>query len=244
VHSRRHIVHFTLPFTGKIGTSENKIGGDKGGCMALRHHSTDTVVEEAPVTEVDTMGGRIPEPTTVTVAQRGGNAAVATPVQRTDVFVPGASVGLILGGFVALLVAAWAGIVPFVGPVFGFSADGSASWTWNQVHALGAVVPGAVGIVACVIVMVCARRPMGLQSAGSLATAGFILFLCGAWLAVVPVVWPVLVGTYFHAASPSMTLAHWMGYSAGPGVLLAGFGGLFMGRAGRESSTTNQLTMA
>ena len=211
--------------------------------MALRHHSTDTVVEETPVTEVDTMGGRIPEPTTVTVAQRSENAAVATPVQRTDVFVPGASVGLILGGFVALLVAAWAGIVPFVGPVFGFSADGSASWTWNQVHALGAVVPGAVGIVACVIVMVCARRPMGLQSAGSLATAGFILFLCGAWLAVVPVVWPVVVGTYFHAASPSMTLAHWMGYSAGPGVLLAGFGGLFMGRAGRESSTTNQLTM-
>jgi hypothetical protein len=131
-----------------------------------------------------------------------------------------------------------------VGPLFGFSADGSSSWTWNQVHALGAVVPGAVGIVMCVIVLVSARRPMGLQSAGSLATAGFVLFLCGAWLAVVPVVWPVLVGAYFHAASPSMTLAHWMGYSAGPGVLLAGFGGLFMGRAGRESTTTSQFTMA
>jgi hypothetical protein len=101
-----------------------------------------------------------------------------------------------------------------------------------------------VGIVACVIVMVCARRPMGLQSAGSLATAGFALFLSGAWLAVVPVVWPVLVGSYFHEASPTMTLAHWMGYSAGPGVLLAGFGGIFMGRAGRESMTTRRVTMA
>jgi hypothetical protein len=244
VHSGAQIVRFTSAFTGKVGTFENKIGGEKGGCMALRHHSTDTVVEEATVTEVDTMGSTIAEPTNDTAAPRNGNGGVDTRMQRTEISVPGASVGLILGGFLAFLISAWAGIVPFAGPVFGFSADGSASWTWNEVHALGAVVPGAVGMAACVIVMVCARRPMGLQSAGSLATAGFVLFLCGAWLAAVPVVWPVLVGTYFHAASPSMTLAHWMGYSSGPGVLLAGFGGLFMGRAGRESSTTSQLTVA
>jgi hypothetical protein len=232
--------------------------------MALRHHSTDTVVEDAPVMQVDTMGGKTAEPTqnaaepTQNTAEPTQNTAEPTQntvasgnrdfsrrIQRTDISVPGASLGLILGGFLALLISAWAGIIPFVGPVFGFSADGSASWTWNQVHALGAAVPGAVGIVACVIVMVCARRPMGLQSAGSLAAAGFVLFLCGAWLAVVPVVWPVLVGSYFHAATPSMTLAHWMGYSSGPGVLMAGFGGLSMGRAGRESlTTTSQLTWA
>jgi hypothetical protein len=192
--------------------------------------------------EVDTMGGRTSAPVSPSAASSKGN--ISERIELTDVSIRSASLGLILGGFVALLVSAWAGIVPFVGPTFGFSADGSTSWTWNQVHALGAVVPGAVGIVACVIVMVCARRPMGLQSAGSLATAGLALFLCGAWLAVVPIVWPVLVGSYFHAASPTMTLAHWMGYSAGPGVLLAGFGGLFMGRAGRESMTTRTISMA
>lgn len=208
--------------------------------MALRHHSTDTVVEETTVTEVDTMGGTVAGPRSVSSVPRTGYGDVAaTRVERVDVSsVRGASVGLILGAFIALLVSAWAGIVPFVGPVFGFSADGSASWTWNELHALGAVVPGAVGIVACAVVIACARQPMGLQSAGSLATAGFMLFLCGAWFAVVPVVWPVLVGTYFHAASPTMNLAYWMGYAAGPGLLLAGFGGLVMGRAGRESSTT------
>jgi len=210
--------------------------------MALRHHSTDTEVEEAPVMEIDTMGGRITEPVNDVVSTHSDN--LSESMQRTEVFIPGASVGLILGGFIAVLVSAWAGIIPFVGPVFGFSADGSASWTWNEVHALGAAVPGAVGVVAAVIVMVCARRPMGLQSAGSLATAGVALFLCGAWLAVVPVVWPVVVGSYFHAATPTMTLAHWMGYSAGPGVILAGFGGIFMGRAGRESITVSQVTMA
>jgi hypothetical protein len=212
--------------------------------MALRHHSdTDTKTEEAPV-EVDTMGGRNSAPASPVTPSAVSSTGNVPGRERTDVSIPGASLGLILGGFVAMLVSAWAGIVPFVGPTFGFSADGSTSWTWNQVHALGAVVPGAVGVVACVTVMVCARRPMGLQSASSLATAGFALFLCGAWLAVVPVVWPVLVGSYFHVASPSMTLAHWMGYAAGPGVLLAGFGGLFVGRAGRESMTTRSATMA
>jgi hypothetical protein len=134
-------------------------------------------------------------------------------------------------------------IVPFLGPTFGFSADGTASWTWNELHALGAVVPGALGILMCLIVLACARRPMGLQSAGMLATSGFVLFLCGAWLTVVPLVWPVLVGSYFHAASPSTTLEYWMGYASGPGLLMAAFGAMVIGRAGRES-LTSQVTIA
>jgi hypothetical protein len=197
----------------------------------------------------DTVGGMPATPMAVTPTTVSPTTPVASPsasnnvsvrVQQTDTFIPGASVGLILGGFLALLISAWAGIIPFVGPTFGFSADGTSSWTWNQVHALGAVVPGAVGVFACAIVLVCARRPMGLQSAGSLGAAGFLLFMSGAWLAVVPVVWPVLVGSYFHVASPSLTLGYWMGYASGPGILLVLFGGLVMGRAGRES-TTGQL---
>ena len=59
----------------------------------------------------------------------------SVPVVATS---PGsAPLSLILGGFLALLLSAWAGIVPFIGPSFGFSADGTASWTWNLVHGLG-----------------------------------------------------------------------------------------------------------
>jgi hypothetical protein len=45
----------------------------------------------------------------------------------------------------------------------------------------------------------------------------------------------VLVGSYFRVASPSLTLAYWMGSAAGPGILLAAFGASAMGRAGRET---------
>ena len=181
----------------------------------------------------------ISEPASPGIAPAAGDG-VSPPVVPDSVPVlttlPGsAPLSLILGGFLALLLSAWAGIVPFVGPSFGFSADGTASWTWNLVHGLGAVVPGAVGLLACLGIVVTARRLTGTLDARRLVGAGFLTFLCGAWFASVPVVWPVLVGSYFQAASPSLTLHYWMGLAIGPGVLLAAFGAFAMGRAGRES---------
>ncbi len=38
------------------------------------------------------------------------------------------SFGLGLVGTLAVLTAAWGGIVPYIGPVFGYSGDGSGSW--------------------------------------------------------------------------------------------------------------------
>jgi hypothetical protein len=146
-----------------------------------------------------------------------------------------APLSLILGGFLALLVSAWAAIVPFVGPSFGFSPDGTASWTWDRAHALGALVPGVVSLLACLVIVVVARHPTGTLVPSRLVSAGFLIFLCGAWFASAPVVWPVLVGSYFRVASPSLTLAYWMGLATGPGVLLAAFGVFAMGRAGRET---------
>jgi hypothetical protein len=181
----------------------------------------------------------VSEPASPRVAPAAGDG-VSSPVGPDSVPVltisPGsAPLSLILGGFLALLLSAWAGIVPFVGPSFGFSPDGTASWTWNLVHAVGALVPGAVGLLACLVIVVTARRPTGTLVPSRLVGAGYLIFLCGAWFASVPVVWPVLVGSYFHAASPSLTLAYWMGLAIGPGILLAAFGAFAMGRAGRES---------
>jgi len=146
-----------------------------------------------------------------------------------------APLSLIIGGFLALLLSAWAGVIPFIGSSFGFSPDGTASWTWNLVHALGALVPGAVGLLACLGIVMSARRPTGTLATSRLVAAGFATLRCGAWFASVPVAWPVLVGSYFHAASPSLTLAYWMGLAIGPGILLASFGAFAMGRAGREA---------
>jgi hypothetical protein len=204
--------------------------------MALLHRSSDTSTDssdtttDVPVTDVMASNEVVTstEETPTRDTQYTGTPVVQSDVQVSDVQVPVASFGIAVAVFLALLVSAWAGIVPFIGPTFGFSADGTSSWTWNEVHALGALAPGAVGVFVCLLMFASIRQPLALR------TWGFVLFLCGAWLAVVPVVWPVLVGTYFHAASPSMTLAHWLGYASGPGVLLAAFGAFVMGRAGHR----------
>jgi hypothetical protein len=211
--------------------------------MALLHRSshtpTDEPVTNEPVTDepvTDVMASNaVVTPTDETPIRV--TKYIGAPVVQSVVRIPVASFGIAVAAFLALFVSAWAGIVPFIGPTFGFSADGTSSWTWNEVHALGALAPGAVGVLACLMMFASIRQPLALR------TWGFVLFLCGAWLTVVPVVWPVLVGTYFHAATPSMTLAHWMGYSSGPGVLLVAFGAFVIGRAGHRSASSKTVAV-
>lgn len=81
------------------------------------------------------------------------------------------------------LLSAWAGVVPIIGLGFGVSPDGNASWTWNLVHVLGAFLPGALGLGAC----------LGIVGTGSATTgravvdAGLLTLPCGAWFASVPI---------------------------------------------------------
>lgn len=213
-----------------LGNDENKMVGDKEVVMSIDHQSTDVVADQVPANDI--MGSRERK----LDSTRG---SVQTHAER-DVFVSRASSGLIFASFLAVLLSAWAGIVPYVGPTFGFSADGTSSWTWDNAHTYGALVPGAVGVIFSMLILAAARRP---QSAGTLASAGFVVFLCGAWLAVFPVVWPVITGPYFHAASPAMALEHWLGYASGPGILLAAFGAYAMGRS-RNAVAATRVTSA
>src|SRR5262249_44924252 len=65
---------------------------------------------------------------------------------------------LTLVGLVSLLVSAWAGIAPYVGPIFGYSADGTGSWTWSLSHSFLGLIPGAVGCVASIVLIATAPR--------------------------------------------------------------------------------------
>ncbi len=198
--------------------------------MTLQHRSTSVQNDDTNVT--DDMNAPVKETTTRPVADVMASGRPAAPRSPRAVDrAPAASLGLILGGFVALLLSAWAGIVPFLGPAFGYSADGTSSWTWDRVHILAALVPGAVGLVACLVILTRARHLLERRSDAVLVSFGLILVLSGIWLTVAPVVWPVVVASYFQPATTHMTLAYWLGYSSGPGVLLVAFGGFVMGRS-------------
>lgn len=142
--------------------------------------------------------------------------------------------GLSLGsiGFLTICLGAWAGIVPFVGPLFGYSATGRSAWVWNMPNALLWLAPGAVAVFFGLVML--ARAPFLRSGAGGGTHfgAGFIVVLCGGWLALGPFCWLVLEGVMpIRHAAPLRELTFWVGYSIGPGVLLAVFGGIAMGIA-------------
>ncbi len=150
-----------------------------------------------------------------------------------------------LGTVSLLLVAisAWGGIVPFVGPSFGYSADGTGSWHWSLTHVVVAVVPGAIGVLIGLTVLAGSRGLVMGRGRVSLAGAGMIVLACGAWFAAAPWAWPVIhnSGAYFVGASPLHTLANIAGYALGPGVIAAACGAFFMGWASRHQNTTHTI---
>lgn len=143
--------------------------------------------------------------------------------------------GIAMLGIATVVISAWGGIVPYVGPIFGYSADGAGSWHWNLAHAVLALVPGAVGVVAGLSMISSASRVRFGLGRISLSMAGMLAFLCGAWFVIGPVAWSAFEsGRYFLAAPPLNQLANEIGYSFGPGLVLALFGGEAIGWAVRH----------
>ena len=147
-------------------------------------------------------------------------------------------IGIGAVGVLTVLLAAWGGIVPYIGPVFGYSADGAGSWHWNLTHAVLALVPGAIGVVAGVFMLRETRGVRVGRGRVSLTMTGLVVLLCGAWFVIGPLAWPVISdhGGYFVVASPLRYLANQVGYALGTGVLLAACGGFAIGWAARHQA--------
>ncbi len=149
-------------------------------------------------------------------------------------------------GTVSLLligISAWGGIIPFVGPSFGYSADGTGSWHWSLTHAVVALVPGAIGVFIGIMVLAGSRGLVVGRGRMSLAGAGLLIVACGAWFVAGPWAWPVIEHTrsYFVFASPLRTLANLGGYALGPGVIVASCGAFFIGWASRHQSNAGTV---
>ncbi len=153
--------------------------------------------------------------------------------------------GIGTAGVVAVLVSAWGGIVPYVGPLFNYSGDGSGSWHWNLAHAVLALAPGILGVLLGLFVVAESRGVVVGKGRLSLATAGILLMVCGAWFAVGPLAWPVINNGsgYFVASTHLRVLAYEVGYSIGTGLILVICGAFVDGWASRHQSRATAVTM-
>lgn len=198
------------------------------------------VASDGPVTVVAQPAAvPSPAPVVVTTPPAPAHRAVEPRVveSRSERVVPaivnpGAGFGLAGIGLLTLLLGAWAAIVPFVGPLFGFGATRTGAWVWNLPHALLWLAPGAVAAVLGLMMM--SRAPLARRGLARLghAWAGLIVACCGAWLAIGPFAWRIIKGNVpIKTAGPYHELLYWAGYSIGPGVLLGLLGGAALGIA-------------
>jgi hypothetical protein len=155
--------------------------------------------------------------------------ATTTPTGRRSAVHAPYRLSIEMAGLLIVLLGAWGGIVPYVGPLFGFSGDGSGAWRWTFSHALLNLAPGAVALAFGLLIMVACRSLAGRPV---LALAGLVVAVCGAWFIIGPLAWPVMRSgaAYFVGARPLRELAFWIGYSLGPGSLLIGLGAFAIGR--------------
>jgi hypothetical protein len=140
-------------------------------------------------------------------------------------------------GVITLLISAWGGIIPYLGPTFSFSADGANSWQWGLTHSVLALVPGAIGCLVA-FTFLAPLSPEGVaRRRVSLSVAGLVAVVCGAWFVIGPLAWPIVdnTGQYFVAADPLRGLANQVGYSFGPGLILAACGAFAIGWAVRHN---------
>jgi hypothetical protein len=140
-------------------------------------------------------------------------------------------------GVFTLLISAWAGIIPYLGPTFSFSADGAGAWQWSLTHSVLALVPGAIGCLVAFSFL----APLSPESVArrrvSLTIAGLVAMVCGAWFVIGPLAWPIVdnTGQYFVATDPLRGLANQVGYAFGPGLILAACGAFAIGWAVRHN---------
>lgn len=189
----------------------------------------DTTVVSAPgetAVVPSSMDSALPE------APSGGDSMI---ILNTPARAGVSPVGPCITGVLTLVFGVWAGIVSFVGPTFGFSADGASSWYWDLEHSLLWLLPDAVATAVGLLMLGLVPRALAGARFGS-ALTGLILVLCGGWLVLGPLAWPVMESSagVFVPASPIRELAYQASYSSGPGLLLAILGAFAMGWAVRS----------
>jgi hypothetical protein len=140
-----------------------------------------------------------------------------------------------VSGVLMILLGAWGGLVPFVGPYFHYAYTPDKAWAYTSGRLYLSVVPGAAAVVGGLLVVLATHRAVGVLGA-------ILGALGGAWFIVgVPVI-PLVVKN--HSISPGIPQAgavgalspattqflETIGFFTGTGVLIVFLAALALGR--------------
>ena len=141
----------------------------------------------------------------------------------------------VLCGILLVLLGAWGGLVPFVGPYFNFAYTPDKAWAYSSGRLYLSIIPGAVALLSGLLMLITRSRALGVLS-------GFLAALAGAWFVVGYAI--ILVATKSTTINPGVPVhssvagaiptirqtAEELGFFYGLGVVIVFFGAVAMGR--------------
>jgi hypothetical protein len=140
-----------------------------------------------------------------------------------------------VSGVLLILLGAWGGLAPFVGPYFRFAYTPDKAWAYTSGRLWLSAVPGAAALLGGLLVTIASHRAVGCVGA-------FVAALGGAWFVVGTAVIGLVVkngsitpgtplaGPLGPLSSASRVLLEGLGFFAGTGALILFFGALALGR--------------
>jgi hypothetical protein len=131
-------------------------------------------------------------------------------------------------GLVVVLLGVWGGLVPFLGPAFGYGFTPDATWDWTWGRFLLEVLPAAATVLGGLAMMGSASRISGSMGAW-LAAAGGAWFVTGQWFSML---WNGgVMQAGFPAASTDLgQVVEWIGMFLGLGVVIVFLAATALGR--------------
>jgi hypothetical protein len=140
-----------------------------------------------------------------------------------------------VSGVLLILLGAWGGLAPFVGPYFRFAYTPDKAWAYTSGRLWLSIVPGAAALVGGLLVTFASHRAVGIFGA-VLGVLGGVWFIVGGAVTTVIVVNPsISPGTPLARSVGSISVAKWqffegLGFFTGTGMLILFFAALALGR--------------
>lgn len=134
----------------------------------------------------------------------------------------------VLSGLLLILLGAWGGLIPFIGPYFHYAYTPDKAWVYTTGRLWLEIVPGVATALGGFLVLASVRRPLAIFGA-------FVAALGGAWFVVgnlVRSLWNISVpGAGVPVGSSVSRLAlEELGFFIGLGVVIVFFAALALGR--------------
>lgn len=137
-----------------------------------------------------------------------------------------------VSGLVLIVLGAWGGVAPYVGPTFGYGFTPDRAWAFNQGRLVLSALPGALALIGGLGIAVTKSRWLGGFLA-VVAALGGTWFIVGGWaLKLLPAslsVSAITAGTPLGTTVRQVALTD-IGFFWGVGALIVFFAGLALGR--------------